>query len=239
MSNPEEDLPPHSPSDSTEHADVPAETAAESRSPIEEAFREEAEREQSSPSISPLSYVAPLPELDLPQEHFNQDLLAEDQPIFQSWDAPDFAPPVRIPHMGHVVVLAIFAFFGLMGATLGIRSGIKAHLYGVTTMGQAITDIHFTLGSEVILYFVTFILCLIFFPMIWQKPFFAGLQWNGRTALELRQRLFITAAICFALALINGVLLPGPEDAPIDKIFPRSRRGVAPLRLWSRRRALL
>ena len=55
--------------------------------------------------------------------------------------------------------------------------------------------------------------------MIWHKGFFAGIQWNGRTALRLRQRLFITAAICFALALINGLLLPGPADAPIDKIF--------------------
>jgi membrane protease YdiL (CAAX protease family) len=139
--------------------------------------------------------------------------------MFQSWSQPEFHRPVRIPHMGHVAILAVFAFFGLMGATLGIRWGLKAHLYGVTTMAQAITDIHFTLGSEVILYLLTFAACLIFFPMIWQKGFFAGIQWNGATALHLRQRLFITAAVCFALALINGLLLPGPSDAPIDKIF--------------------
>jgi len=214
MSNPidpEVNLPSHGQVESGEQASEPQ---PESLNPLEQAFREETEREQTGPVLSPLSYVSPLPELEIPE-----DPNIADQAMFQSWSTPEISPPVRIPHLGHVAVLAIFAFFGLLGATLGIRTGIKAHLYGVTTMAQAITDIHFTLGSELILYLFTFILCLVFFPMIWQEGFFSGIQWNGRTALRLRQRLFITAAICFALALINGLLLPGPEDAPIDKIF--------------------
>ena len=237
MSNsidPENDLPPQSPVEPGEDRGAHPEPDAHSLNPLEEAFREETVREQTGPviSLSPLSYVAPLPDLELqpdlapqpdlaaePDLALQTDVPLEDQPMFQSWSQPEFHRPVRIPHMGHVAILAVFAFFGLMGATLGIRWGLKAHLYGVTTMAQAITDIHFTLGSEVILYLLTFAACLIFFPMIWQKGFFAGIQWNGATALHLRQRLFITAAVCFALALINGLLLPGPSDAPIDKIF--------------------
>ncbi len=229
MSNlidPEDDSPLQSHVESGKPADVPHEPHAESLSPIEEAIREAIEREQTSPAISPLSYVAPIPDLELQPDPESQTDLAlqnepplEDQPMFQSWSQPDFHRPVRIPHMGHVAILGVFAFFGLMGATLGIRWGLKVHLYGVTSMQQAIADIHFTLGSEAILYLLTFAACLIFFPMIWQRSFFAGIQWNGATALHLRQRLFITAAVCFALALINGLLLPGPSDAPIDKIF--------------------
>ena len=55
--------------------------------------------------------------------------------------------------------------------------------------------------------------------MIWGKGLFAGLQWNGAAAFRLRQRLFVIAAVCCALALVNGLLLPGPKDAPIDKMF--------------------
>jgi len=35
----------------------------------------------------------------------------------------------------------------------------------------------------------------------------------------LRKKLFVIASICCGLALANGLLLPGPKDAPIDKIF--------------------
>ncbi len=234
----EEPLPPQTHVASREQAGAPAEPDADSPNPIEEAILEETEREQANSPISPLGYVAPFPEFEphsAPEPHsafesqtalepqpdttLPSDLPAADQPMFHSWTQPEFRREVRIPHMGHVAILAVFAFFGLMGATLGIRWGLKVHLYGVTTMQQAITDIHFTLGSEAILYLLTFAACLIFFPMIWQRSFFAGIQWNGATALRLRQRLFITAAVCFALALINGLLLPGPTDAPIDKIF--------------------
>jgi membrane protease YdiL (CAAX protease family) len=61
--------------------------------------------------------------------------------------------------------------------------------------------------------------CLIFFPLLWHKGFFAGIQWNGAIALKLRNKLFVIASICCALALANGLLLPGPKDAPIEKIF--------------------
>jgi membrane protease YdiL (CAAX protease family) len=113
----------------------------------------------------------------------------------------------------------VFAIFGLLCASLLIRTALRYHWYGIATAQTAITDIHYTLGSEAVLYLITFSLCLVFFPMIWHKSFFAGLQWNGGVALHLRKRLFVIASVCFGLALVNGILLPGPKDAPIDKIF--------------------
>jgi hypothetical protein len=55
--------------------------------------------------------------------------------------------------------------------------------------------------------------------MFWHKGFFAGLQWNAATAFHLRWRLFTAAFVCFILALVNGMLMPGPDNAPIDKMF--------------------
>jgi hypothetical protein len=69
------------------------------------------------------------------------------------------------------------------------------------------------------LYLLTFGCCLIVFPLVWHKGFFAGLQWNAAAALRLRWRLFAAAGLCFGLAMIDEVVLPGPPNAPIDKLF--------------------
>lgn len=113
----------------------------------------------------------------------------------------------------------MFGFSGLLCASLLIRSALHFHLFGVTNLQNAVNDIHYTLGSEVILYLLMFGASLLFFPLIWHKSLFAGMQWNGAVAFELRRRLFVIAAICCAFALVNGFLLPGPTNTPIDKIF--------------------
>jgi membrane protease YdiL (CAAX protease family) len=143
----------------------------------------------------------------------------ESRALFQSWYQPEIYTPARSPHLGHLCLLAVLAFFGLLIASLLIRSALYFHLFGVSTVQKAVTDIHYTLGSEVVLYLFTFGACLLIFPLVWHKGFFAGLQWNGATALRMRRRLFGAALGCFLLALVNGLLLPGPSNAPIDKIF--------------------
>lgn len=144
-----------------------------------------------------------------------------DLPLFQNWMQPEIAPPVRIPHFGHLLLLALFTLFGLIGASILIRIALYLHLFGVSTVQQAITEIHYTLGSEAILYLVTLGACLIFFPMVWHKSFFAGMQWNAASALRQRRHLMSVALLCFLLALLSGYLLPGPTNTPIDKLFRR------------------
>ncbi len=134
-----------------------------------------------------------------------------EEPLFQSWSRPEIRPPVRIPHLGHLAVLLVFAIFGLLCATVLIRTALHYHWYGITSPQAAMTDIHYTLGSEALLYLVTFGLCLLFFPMIWHKSFFAGVQWNGGVALHLRKRLFVIASVCFGLALVNGIASSRPQ----------------------------
>ena len=75
------------------------------------------------------------------------------------------------------------------------------------------------LGSMAVLYVLTFILSLLVFPLLWHKSLFAGLQWRALTAVHLRLRLFGAASACFVLALVNGALMPGPQNTPMDKVF--------------------
>lgn len=138
-------------------------------------------------------------------------------PRFAIFDVPQ--PPERIPNFGHLALLCLLILFGLLFTGLVTQLALRNHLFGVPNVQKAITDIHYALGSEALLYLFSLGECLVIFPMVWHKSFFAGIQWNGATALRLRWPLVSAAFVCFLLALLNGVLVPEPANAPIDKIF--------------------
>jgi len=144
-----------------------------------------------------------------------------DRPLFQSFAEP--YPPlpwaVRIPNFGHFAIVAILALGGLSSAGLLTRVALHFHLFGISDPQKALTDIHYTLGSMAVLYLITFAASLIVFPILWRKSLFAGLQWNAATALRLRTPLFGAAFACFVLAIVDELVLPGPTNAPIDKLF--------------------
>jgi membrane protease YdiL (CAAX protease family) len=172
----------------------------------------------SSPFLSPLAgFDIPSPAQEDAQARI-QPTFAE-PPLFQSWTQPEIHPPARIPHLGHLCILALLTIPALLGTSLLIRSALYFHLFGVSTLQQAVTDIHYTLGSMAALYLFTLLAGVLIFPLYWHMGFFNGLHWRGAAALRLRRRLFTAAFICFLLALANGLLMPGPDNAPIDKLF--------------------
>jgi membrane protease YdiL (CAAX protease family) len=151
-----------------------------------------------------------------PEGHFPAE---PEPPLFQSFTQPEIPPPTRIPNFGHLAILALLISLALLCTGILTYSALHFHLFGVTTPKRAEADIHYTLGSMIVLYLLAFGGCLIVFPLIWHKGFFAGLQWNAATALRLRWWLFSAAFLCFALAMADEVLMPGPPNAPIDKLF--------------------
>lgn len=149
-------------------------------------------------------------------------------PIFEHGDeaqlflefAPQPAPPQqRIPNFGHVAILVLIALCGLFGAAMLAQLALHFHLFGVKTIAQAATEIHFVLGTEGIFYILTFIGSLVIFPIVWHKGLLEGVHWHGSAAVRRSRNLVSAALACFALALVNGMLMPGPTNAPIDKIF--------------------
>ena len=140
-------------------------------------------------------------------------------PLFQQFTRPVLPSQERIPNLGHVGLLCLIALCGLFGASLIARLAVHFHLFGVTTVTQASTEIHYTLGTEAILYFLTFAGCLVVFPILWHKGLLEGLHWRASTAFRRSGYLVSAAVACFLLAIVNGMLMPGPIDAPIDRIF--------------------
>jgi len=133
--------------------------------------------------------------------------------------APLPPPPSRIPHFGNVLLLAVLAGFGLIATGVVMAIAIHQHLFGIANTQKAMSDIHYILGSEALLYLFTFAAALGIFPLLWHKNLFAGMQWNGGTALRLRWRLISAAVVCFLLAVLSGVFMQSPTNTPIEKIF--------------------
>jgi membrane protease YdiL (CAAX protease family) len=154
-----------------------------------------------------------------PDDEISATAQAEYSPHFHTLHDQLFLAPARIPHMGHLLLLGALALAGLLGSSLLTRSALYFHLWGVNSVGKAITDVHYTVGSMAILYLITFGGALLVFPLLWNKSLFAGLQWNPGAARRYYQSLLGAACICFVLAMVDEVLLPGPADAPIDKLF--------------------
>jgi uncharacterized protein len=139
--------------------------------------------------------------------------------LFQSFSQPVAVVPQHIPHLGHLILLAAFGAVGFVCATVLMMIALHFHLFGVVTMEKAATDVHYILGSEAAIYLITFVLGFLVFPLFWKQSFFAGVHWRGAAALQLTWRLPFLALSCFALALIDNQLLPGPKNTPIDEIF--------------------
>ena len=116
-------------------------------------------------------------------------------------------------------LLITILLVGLLCASALTGVALYFHLWGISSVDVAKTDIHYTLGSEGVLYIFTLGGCLLVFPLFWHKGLLAGVHWNGATALHQRKRLLAAAFFCFVFAMINSLLLPGPKDTPIDKII--------------------
>ncbi len=146
-----------------------------------------------------------------------------ERPLFKSWYEPEAKAPdsTRIPNFGHLVVLALLGFAGLVGAILLMRAALYYHLFGISTVQQASTDIHYTIGFMASLYLISFGLAMLVFPLMWHKSLFAGLQWNFASTWQPRRMLILLSAafVCFLLAMVDELVLPGPANAPIDKLF--------------------
>jgi uncharacterized protein len=167
----------------------------------------------------PAPVLDPFPTADRPvQAETTTSPGEQGVPLFQHF-LPPAVRPERIPHLGHIGILLLVALAGLACAALLARAGVAYHLFGVTTITEAATDFHYTLGTEGIFYLLTFAGSLVIFPLLWHKSLLAGLQWRGKVALARSGYLFTTALACFLLAMVDGMFLPGPADAPIDRLF--------------------
>ncbi|WP_058189718.1 CPBP family intramembrane glutamic endopeptidase [Terracidiphilus gabretensis] len=127
--------------------------------------------------------------------------------------------PMRFPNIADVGLLSILLVFAALIATIITAGSLQFHLLGVSTAKQAFADIRYALGWQLLWYLFTLMGCIALFPHLWHTPFFRGMEWRWSAAADARGRLMGTAFFCLVLAVVDGKLMPGPENAPIDEVF--------------------
>lgn len=146
-----------------------------------------------------------------------QTLIGE--PMFAAYTREPLRPPTRFPNIADVGLVTALLFAGWMSSGALLLTALHFHLFGVSTVKQAMTDIHYTLGSQAVWYVITFGGCLLLFPAVWHKSFFEGIEWRAFSAFSARWHLASAVMVCLVLALVDGILMPGPDNTPIDQIF--------------------
>jgi uncharacterized protein len=198
---------PHAPGDAPSNEPVSTDPLAPENTPAPPAeWTGEPEAPAHQDELAPAA-LAPMAEEILRKPLFTYTAL---EPIYRE---------ERIPHLGHVGILTLLALGGLIGTMMLVPLALHFHLFGIHSLTQAATDYRYALGSQAAQYFITFIGSFIVFPILWRKPFFEGIHWHGVAALQRTARLISAAVLCFFVAMINGMLMPGPANAPIDQLF--------------------
>lgn len=180
--------------------------------PHDLAAQTDTDPQPTTPPAQILAQVLPPDNSDPLTTSLQQDT----QPLFAYYTKP---PQERIPHFGHVALLALLAISALIVVAIIGQVAVMRHLFGVSSLTEAASNVRYLLGTQALLYVFTFVGSLIVFPLVWHKSFFAGLQWRGTHALLRSRYLIGAAALCFILAMLDGYVFPGPKDAPIDRIF--------------------
>jgi hypothetical protein len=127
--------------------------------------------------------------------------------------------PMRFPNIADVGLLCILLVFAALIAAILTAAALQFHLFGVSTAKQAFADIRYALGGQLLWYLFALMGCIALFPHLWHTRFFRGVEWRWSAAVRARGLLMGTALFCLVLAVVDGKLLPGPENAPIDEVF--------------------
>jgi len=129
--------------------------------------------------------------------------------------APGTGVPARIPHIGHAALFVSFAALVLL-LSQGILLGIvhPRHAVSLATVSPKLV-----VASEAIAYIATLIISFFFFPLLWNRPFGTGLQWDFAAARRNALKLIpIGLALGFAVQAISS-LIPVPKSIPMDDFF--------------------
>ncbi len=126
---------------------------------------------------------------------------------------PEGEPQQRIPHLGHALLFLTIAAF-LLIVILALLSLLHPQ-HDATALRQP----KLLVASEATTYLLTLALSWLVFPLLWNRSFSEGLQWNFAAARRLFLRLIpLGLLLSFAVEAISS-LLPMPDKMPIDDFF--------------------
>ena len=135
-------------------------------------------------------------------------------------ESPAPPPPVlhRIPNFGHALLLFAFA-----GVSLFIFELIVILVGGppITVNAGHITVAHpkLQLLAEGGTYVVTLVVGWLFFPLLWHRNFFSGLQWSWSAARSHLGKLVPLGLVLGVMSGLADTFLSSSKPPPIEQFF--------------------
>jgi membrane protease YdiL (CAAX protease family) len=124
----------------------------------------------------------------------------------------------RIPNIAHAVL-----FVAITGFLLAVLQIILAAIgkSPASVKGGVITLVHpiLQLGVMGVAYALTLLISALVFPLLWRRPFLAGLQWNFSAARSRASFLVALGLFLgFTVALVTRFYTP-PKSLPVDQFL--------------------
>jgi membrane protease YdiL (CAAX protease family) len=127
-------------------------------------------------------------------------------------------PSSRVPHLGHALLFVSFAGMLLFLAQLvGLSLGHATP--GAHESARVLMHPKLQLAMQSSTYILSLASCFLVFPMFWERGFLAGLNWNGRKAIQLAARLVPLGIATGLLVQAISSLIPMPKTIPMDDFF--------------------
>ena len=95
-------------------------------------------------------------------------------------EAKPYLRSIRIPHLGHLLILGALSIVGLMGSGTLMVVALHFKLGGISSLNQIGKSMAYNLGFALALYTTTLALAAAIFPRLWRKSLQAGLQLRPR-----------------------------------------------------------
>jgi len=181
--------------------------------PVTPPLPDDFSRDRSQPPAPP---AVPVPIISL--EPGGEAIVIEAPPPS---DARGPGVPARIPHIGHAILFLSLALLLLIVAQLSLL-GFAHPVADPHKTAAAANHPKLIVAAEAISYTLTLIAAWLFFPLLWQRAFGDGIQWDFAAAKRNAWKLIPIGLVAgFAVQAISS-LIPVPKSIPMDDFFRTS-----------------
>ena len=181
--------------------------------PVTPPLPDDFSRDRSQPPAPP---AVPVPIISL--EPGGEGIVIEAPPPS---DARGPGVPARIPHLGHAILFLSLALLLLIVAQLSLL-GFAHPVADPHKTAAAANHPKLIVAAEAISYTFTLIAAWLFFPLLWQRAFGDGIQWDFAAAKRNAWKLIPIGLVAgFAVQAISS-LIPVPKSIPMDDFFRTS-----------------
>ncbi|HEX2917495.1 MAG TPA: CPBP family intramembrane glutamic endopeptidase [Edaphobacter sp.] len=133
-------------------------------------------------------------------------------------DARGPGVPARVPHLGHALLFFSLALLLLVIAQVSLL-GFAHPVADPHRTAAGAAHPKLLVAAEAISYIFTLVASSLFFPLLWQRTFANGIQWDFDTMRRNAVKLIPLGLLLGFIVQAVSSLIPVPKSIPMDNFF--------------------